>query len=1111
MSHTSPNPRPTSSAQPGAGAGRDPLPDYQPEDFFFLRSPLLPMDDFARLFAGGAAAGDLELAGERLLRLAAEPEIAEALFVASPELIAGLERAALERAAPGGTAKKNDRLRQSLCRYLLRLMTRPTPFGLFAGGSLGNLGERTELSLAGRAEYRRHTRLDMDFLDRLTRDLENDPALRGELTYRPNNSLYRAAGRWRYAEGRLVGEARAYHLVVAKADVFIDAALAAAAGGARLAAIARAVAGADPEAEIDGEEAEAFVHELIDAQLLVSDLGPRVTGPLPIDVLVERLAAIPAAAPQAACLAEVRERLAALDRQPLGSPAELYRGLGRQLELLGSKVVLPRLFQVDMTKKAAALALGPQVVDEVKRAIGFLRRLRGGPPVDLFSAFRTDFLRRYEPGRQVPLALVLDEEVGIGFQRSAAAGTEYAPLLEGIAFPGQYAEQQVSWSLAQDLVVRKTFEAARRGEAEVSFSDADLAPLEALPKGVPGAEPARLYSAFQAIFALAAESPAAIDRGDFKLLFRGATGASGGTLLGRFCHADPQLAASLGRHLRHEERHHPDAVFAEIVHLPEGRIGNILLRPLLRPYEIPFLGRGGADDEHQLPITDLLVTVVGDQVILTSQRLGRRVIPRLSSAHNYSLRGLGIYKFLSALQHQGTCGGLSWMWGPLESLPYLPRVVYGRTILAPARWRVEKSELAALNVDGGKEEGGRVPTAGLAAWRRQRQLPRRVLLADADNELFVDFENPLTVEAFFSIVRNRPAMVLLECLQEESELVLSGPEGRFTHEIVLPFVRRPELAPPPADASAPAPSRLAPSRPVAHPPGSGWVYAKLYTGTAAADGVLEETAGELARRFGKAIDRFFFLRFADPDFHLRLRFEVLDEHLRRELAWQLAAIAGELLRQGKIWDLRFETYRPEVERYGGAAAMACCERIFDADSRAALALLPHLRGDDAAEARWLAALCSVDALLAGLLGEDPAARLSCLEGMARGFATEFRFDKASRQGINRRQREKKDALDAALGRRAPAGSPLGLALACLDQRGREIAEPAAELRRLEAAGSLETSLFSLAGSLAHMTVNRLVAAEPRAHEAVIYELLHRQLLSRQARRPQPARQLAEVG
>src|SRR5262249_37695604 len=159
-------------------------------------------------------------------------------------------------------------------------------------------------------------------------------------------------------------------------------------------------------------------------------------------------------------------------------------------------------------------------------------------------------------------------------------------------------------------------------------------------------------------------------------------------------------------------------------------------RPILRDYEIPYLGRSGAPPERQIPVTDLRVSLAAGQVVLRSARLGCRVIPRLSSAHNYAFRSLGVYKFLCALQGQGTAAALGWDWGVLSGAAFLPRVVTGRLVLARARWRVGREELRPL---AGVRGAARF--RAVQAWRAGRRLPRFVLLADWDNELPVDLDN----------------------------------------------------------------------------------------------------------------------------------------------------------------------------------------------------------------------------------------------------------------------------------------------------------------------------------------------------------------------------------
>ena len=140
---------------------------------------------------------------------------------------------------------------RALVRYLSRLASRCTPFGLFAGVTAGRLatpGEAaaTALTLRGRAAYRRNTRVDNDYLFAACADLAATPAIRAELTYRPNSGMYRTAGRLRYAEARIDGEARSYHLVAVEPSTYLEAVLARAADGATLPTLVEVLC-ADPE------------------------------------------------------------------------------------------------------------------------------------------------------------------------------------------------------------------------------------------------------------------------------------------------------------------------------------------------------------------------------------------------------------------------------------------------------------------------------------------------------------------------------------------------------------------------------------------------------------------------------------------------------------------------------------------------------------------------------------------------------------------------------------------------------------------------------------------------------------------------------------------------
>ncbi len=106
--------------------------------------------------------------------------------------------------------------------------------------------------------------------------------------------------------------------------------------------------------------------------------------------------------------------------------------------------------------------------------------------------------------------------------------------------------------------------------------------------------------------------------------------------------------------------------------------------------------------------------------MLRSARLGREVIPRLTTAHNFSRGSLGVYRFLCTLQSPGRASaGVSWSWGPLDGAPFLPRVTIGRVVLARASWWMLQDEIKPLAKAKGTERYAGRP--GLAPEARPRR------------------------------------------------------------------------------------------------------------------------------------------------------------------------------------------------------------------------------------------------------------------------------------------------------------------------------------------------------------------------------------------------------
>ncbi len=991
----------------------------------------------------------------------ADDSFMEAVYLASPALF---HQCRLYQQGQLTETKKIDKLFHSLGKYLLRMSYRSTPFGLFSGCSVvpwGSLPQPVVL-----AHDVRRTRLDMKFLCDLARTLAALPEVQVGLRYFPNSSIYQVAEEQRYAECHYVHGLKNYQLTSVGNSPYLELVLQTARAGASKAALVQALLAGGDVAEPD---AAGFITELIDNQLLISELEPKITGDEFAQHILRTLATVQAAHPSAR-VAEVLLQLEAvlalvgdLDLAAGANQQSQYATVIDHIKKLDVSFTENQLFQTDVTRTPASGALGQAMQQEVLEAVEVLAHICPTSFGKNLQKFAASFAARYDT-QEIPLLEVLDPEIGIGYgDTNAQQATSFISSLNALS-DGTAAGSSIAWTAHQRWLFARLQEAQRRQAYTVEITGRDVQELKS------GLD---LFPVSTSVtFRLLAHE-------QLRVQLEGVGGASAANLLSRFAHASPAVSETIEAIKAAERAHNPQVEFCEVVHLSESRVGNILLHPTYHAYEIPYLAQSSRPLSQQILPADILVSVLDGQVLLKSKKLNKLIIPQQTSAHNHTYKTLPVYQFLCDIQSQALRTSNYFNWGSLaKEFVFLPRLVFKSTVLYPATWQFKAKDLAEL-------AGACAPNT-LAAFRAKWQLPQHVMLIDGDNELVIDLQQPYSVQLLLAEIKNSPAAVLREYLVPAAETLVKDTTGKvFCNQFIASLIHKKEVYRQPASSRFESDGEVQREFGI----GSEWLYYKIYCSPSSIDKILASlvfaTAAQLLAE--NLIDNWFFLRFNDPEPHLRVRF-----HVRQGAGTtdRIAAIIREgLTRQNlhkAIWKIQSDAYSRELERYG-SHNIEHYEAFSYHDSVAFVSFYRSISGPKKESLRWLYLLESIDSLLDDF--EFPLAeKCQVTHSLSSGLMQSYQVGKAEKLNLDKAYRDYRPLMASLFAdQELNMGYDNAQFQEILARRSASIRPGLAQLRRQNTA----PQFLSLVSSFVHMVVNRAAPTYTGKHELVAYTYLHK--------------------
>lgn len=720
---------------------------------YVVRTPLLSRRNFQE------KAGEEEFSDKELKGICEDLVFQEAIYLASPNLYNELKNWLYSEKEL--SSSQHQKLKNTILKYYSRMSTRCTPFGLFSGVDLGKFNEDSKIGNRKQPteSHLRNTKLDMHFVVGLSGYLAKIPKIKNQLLFSPNNSINTIGNKIRYVEYQYTNGKRDYIISSAPLSKELRQVLEFSKQGKTLQQIAESLI----NEEIIQQEAEEFIEELIENQVLVSELDPNVSGKDFLETVISVLNRTEAKN-EVEILLSIQKNLEKLD-ESIGNPISVYEEIENLIKSFQTEYEQKYLFQTDLYFKNE-FDLSFHWKKELKKGISFLNKITLPQKATRLDKFKKAFSERFET-QEVPLSLALDTEIGIGYGQEMVATKGLHPYLDNLRLPVSQKQHTYSIQLTSfhKILIEKLQDALLENQLTIELTNDDFKDFEENWQDLP--------DTISFVAEIISED------NQEKLCIGSSGGSTAANLLGRFCSEKSEVRNLAKSIVRKEKALNQEYILAEIIHLPEARIGNIIRRPTLRQYEIPYLAQSVLPRENQIFVEDLYISLRNDRIVLRSKRLDKEIKPYLTNAHNYHTNTLPVYHFLSDLHSQNKRTGLYFDWGDLKHIyKFLPRVEYKNIILSKAQWRITEKDVISLEalVQDKKEFSSEMKN-----WRARRKIPLWIQWTISDNTLPLNLENYDMAILFIQTVKSKKSIIIEEFLYNEND--------DFTHEFIFPLYK----------------------------------------------------------------------------------------------------------------------------------------------------------------------------------------------------------------------------------------------------------------------------------------------------------------------------------
>ena len=952
----------------------------------------------------------------------------------------------------------DKKVKFSLQKYFNRMCYRPTPFGMFSAfTSLDWCKSEDIKSCILLGEDRLYVNPDFQLLIDVAREIETLDII-DNLKYYSNSSIYSIKNERRYLTHNYdLKEERMLFLISSyKSDRLLNKIIVFCKNGktkAQLTNWLNELIGFD-------DEIKDYINDLINAGLLISELNPNMSGKRFFERITD---IISESSTRVQLFDSILKYKYIIDNIKHGNDLNI-NSLTKSSEFINYGRALKSKFYVGYEKKTSSL-LNIKYQQYIKEGLNCLDKLTPDTKLKSLTNFKNRFTARFE-NQEIPLLLALDREAGVGYE-GLESNLISSGLLNGIHLDIQSNNLNFSWTPIHEFFLSKL--SKTKEDQAIIISDKDLEKLERKSES-------KMPPSISVIFRIY----------DNKIWIEQAGGCSATALLGRFTQFNGDVLAKSQAIDLQERELNKDVIFAEISCFNDEHSANINSNAGVRQYEIPIGVHSTLNRSNIISLSDIMVSVINDQIIIRSKKLNKIIIPRLSSAYNYTRSDLSIYRFLCDLQYQGLKSNYSIdLKSLLPGLNFYPRVEYKNCILFPATWVLNADEITEL-----KKEFENTADKNISY--KNLRLKKNFALTEGDNQLYFDRDDHKSVQMFMQVISNKSSIILQELFLDPAESVRNIDNqpvcGQFITSVISNNVTYSPMSMEPLSMKKNKTKRI-------YLPGDEWLYFKLYSHPSVSNNILLKDISKIINGLRKQniLKCWYFIRYIDTDNHLRVRILINRNNTVNVIQYFEKSIRSGF-EKGSISNLLLDTYKREIERYG-AYTIEYAERMFEASSDLVVNFLRKNPRTQSGYSELHLALLTTNTILEVFL-KSSIEYIDLLNLIHQSMKHEFEDSKSVKIQLDNKYREHSAFIN-----NMDANKNNIIIIAGKKEFSNYV--KALNLLKIQTNGFSNEKLNKLVADLLHMHLNRIFT-ENHKQEFIIYYLLYKHHLSLNARRTKAA-------